>query len=140
VTETHIGLIVTAVPALLIGGILLGRYRVVLWMYIAALVIGLGYLTTTGAIDEIGKQAMDYIPKSQPTPAAAPAAAPEAAPAAAPEPAPAPAPAPEAAPAPAPETPAPAPEAPAPEAAPAPAPEAAPAPAPDSTPAPAPAQ
>lgn len=135
-TETHIGLLVIGVPALLIGGILLGRYRPVLWMYVAALIIGLGYLTTTGTVDEVGKQAIGYIgtppaetPAAAPEPAAAPA--PEPAPSAAPEPAPAPAP--EAAPEPAPE-PTPAPEAtPAPETTPEAAPEAAP-----SEPAPAP--
>jgi len=131
VTETHIGLLVTAVPALLIGGILLGRYRAVLWFYIAALVVGLGYLTTTGAIDDIGKQAMTYIPTS----AAAPEAAPEAAPAAAPEAEPAPAPEaaspPETPPAAAPDA---APSAPEATSEPAPAPEATPAP--ESTPAP----
>ncbi|WP_295556334.1 hypothetical protein [uncultured Hyphomicrobium sp.] len=127
--ETIIGLIVIGVPALLIGGILLGRYRPVFWMFFLALLVGLGYLTTTGTVDDIGKQAIGYVgtpppgatPAAAPEPAAAPA--PEASPAAAPEPAPAPAP--EAAPTPAPEAaPAPAPEAPAP------APEAAPAPAP----------
>jgi len=136
VTETHIGLLVIGIPALLIGGILLGRYRPVFWMFVAALAVGLGYLTTTGTVDEVGKQAIGYV--GTPPPAATPAAAPEPAaaeptPAAAPEPAPAPAP--EAAPAPAPEAaPAPAPEAPAPEA-PAPAPEATP---PATEPAPAP--
>lgn len=104
-TETHIGLLVIGVPALLIGGILLGRYRPVLWMYVAALIIGLGYLTTTGTVDEVGKQAIGYIgtppaetPAAAPEPAAAPA--PEPAPSAAPEPAPEPTPAPEATPAP----------------------------------------
>jgi hypothetical protein len=91
-TSTHIGLLVMGIPALLIGGIVLGRWRPVLWMYVGAMVIGLGYLTTTGTVDEVGEKAMSYIPMTQSTPAAAP----EAAPAAAPEPA-APAAAPEAA-------------------------------------------
>lgn len=131
--ETIFGLLVIGVPALLIGGILLGRYRPVFWMYFLALLVGLGYLTTTGTVDDIGKQAIGYV--GTPPPAVTPAAAPEPAPAPAPEPAPAPTP--EAAPTPAPEAaPAPAPEA-APAPAPAPAPEAAPAPAPE-TPAPAP--
>jgi 2-oxoglutarate dehydrogenase E2 component (dihydrolipoamide succinyltransferase) len=123
--ETHIGLLVLGVPALLIGGLILKRWRPVLWMYIAALGVGLWYLTGTGAVQDVGKQAMGYIPTSAPAGAPAAAPAPEAAaPAAAPEAAPSAAP--EAAPA----EPAPAPEAPAaaPEAAPAPAPEAAPAP------------
>ncbi len=141
--ETVVGILAIAVPALLIGGILFGRYRPVFWMFFAALVIGLGYLTTTGAVDDVGQEVIGYI-GTPPPPAATPAAAPEPAPAptpaAAPEPAPAPAPeptpAPEAVPTPAPEAaPTPAPEtAPAPEAAPAPAPET-----PASEPAPAPA-
>lgn len=119
-TETHIGLLVIGVPALLIGGILLGRYRPVFWMFVAALIVGLGYLTTTGTVQEVGKQAIGYVgtppaatPAAAPEPAAAPAAEPAPEPAPAPSAAPEPAPAPEAAPAPAPET------TPAPEAAPA---------------------
>jgi outer membrane biosynthesis protein TonB len=128
VNETVIGILAIAVPALLIGGILLGRYRPVFWMYFAALVIGIGYLYTTGTVDDVGKQAIGYVgtpPAATPAAAPEPAAAPAPAPAAAPEPAPAPAP--ESAPAPAPEA-APAPETP-PAAEPAPS-EAAPAPAP----------
>lgn len=117
--ETIIGLLVMGVPALLIGGILLGRYRPVFWMFFVALGVGLGYLTTTGTVDDVGKQAIDYVGTP---PAATPAAAPEAAPAPAPEAAPAPAPEPT----------------PAPEAAPA-APEAAPETPPATEPAPAPA-
>jgi hypothetical protein len=122
VNDTIIGLLVIGIPALLIGGILLGRYRPVFWMFFAALIVGLGYLTTTGTVDDVGKQAIGYVGTPAPTPAVAPAAAPEAAPApaAAPEPAPAPA-APEAAPA-APEAAPAAPEAPPAEPAPAPAP------------------
>jgi hypothetical protein len=111
--ETIFGFLVIGVPALLIGGILLGRYRPVFWMFFAALLIGLGYLYTQGTVDEVGKQAIGYIGTP---PAETPAAAPEPA---APEPTPAPSAAPE---------PAPAPE-------PTPSPEAAPAP--ESTPAPA---
>jgi hypothetical protein len=131
--ETHIGLLVLGVPALLIGGLILKRWKPVLWMYIAALAVGLWYLTGTGAVQDVGKEAMGYIPTSASAlaPAATPAAAPKpeavapeaAAPSAAPEAA-APSAAPEAAPA----EPAPAPEAPAA------APEAAPAPAPAPTP------
>jgi outer membrane biosynthesis protein TonB len=136
VNETVIGILAMGVPALLVGGILLGRYRPVFWMFFAALVVGIGYLTTTGTVDDVGKEVIGYI--GTPPPAVVPAAAPEPAPAPAPEPTPAVAPAPAPEPTPAPE----AAPAPAPEAAPAPAPEAAPAPAPEtpaSEPAPAPA-
>jgi hypothetical protein len=112
--ETILGFVALAVPAILIGGIVLGRSKPILWMYLVAIAVGLGYLYTTGTVDDVGKKAITYI-GTPPVPAPAPAAAPEpaAAPApAAPEPAPAPAaeppaaaPAPEAAPAPAPETP-----------------------------------
>lgn len=97
-TETQIGLLVIGVPTLLIGAILLGRYRPVFWMFVAALIIGLGYLTTTGAVEDVGKAAVTYIgvlPEETPAavPAPVPATAPEAeaasepAPAAQPEPA-----------------------------------------------------
>lgn len=115
-TDTHLGLIVTAVPALIIGLILLSRYKPVLWMYIGAVAIGLGYLTVQGAIEDIGKETRTYLPAEK---AAEPLVAPEPAPAVAPEPGPTPpAPVPAPSPSPAPETapapsPVPAPEAPA---------------------------
>ena len=104
-TDTIMGILVIGVPALLVGGILLGRYRPVFWMFFAALAVGLGYLTTTGTVDEIGKQAIGYVgkpPAATPAAAPEPATAPEPAPAPAPSAAPEPAPAPEAAPEPAP--------------------------------------
>lgn len=111
-TDTHLGLIVTAVPALIIGLILLSRYKPVLWMYIGAVAIGLGYLTVLGTMDDIGKETRAYLPAEKiaaplVAPAPAPAVAP--APAAAPEPEPAPLPTPEAVPQPTPAAP-PAPE------------------------------
>ena len=119
--ETILGFIALAVPAVLIGGIVLGRSKPILWMYLVAIAVGLGYLYTTGTVDDVGKKAIEYVgtpPVPAPTPAAAPepapAPAPEAPPAAAPEAAPA---APETPPA---ETPAPAEPAPAPAPAPAP--------------------
>ena len=107
-TDTHLGLIATAVPALIIGLILLGRYKPVLWMYIGAMAIGLGYLTVQGSIADIGQEIRAYLPSEK---AAEPAAAPEPAPTVAPEPEPAPAPAPSPAPVePPPASPAPEPE------------------------------
>lgn len=115
-TDTHLGLIVTAVPALIIGLILLSRYKPVLWMYIGAVAIGLGYLTVQGTVEDIGKETRTYLPAEKAAeplvvPAPAPAVAPEPVPTPpAPVPAPSPSPAPETAPqpspAPAPETPA----------------------------------
>ncbi|HRO51268.1 MAG TPA: hypothetical protein PLW75_14095 [Hyphomicrobium sp.] len=115
-TDTHLGLIVTAVPALIIGLILLSRYKPVLWMYIGAVAIGLGYLTVQGTVEDIGKETRTYLPAEK---AAEPLVAPAPAPAVAPEPVPTPpAPVPAPSPSPAPETapqpsPAPAPETPA---------------------------
>jgi outer membrane biosynthesis protein TonB len=123
--ETILGFLALAVPAILVGGIVLGRSKPILWMYLAAIAVGLGYLYTTGTVDDVGKKAVSYI-GTPPVPEATPAAAPEpaAAPAAEPAPAPAPETPPAAAPA-APETPpaeTPAPTEPAPAPAPAPAP------------------
>ena len=103
--ETLLGFLTIGVPLILVGGILLGRWRPVVLMYLAAVAVGLGYLYTTGTVDEIGKKAVTYVgtpPVPAPAPAPEPAATP--APEATPPPAAEPAPAPEAAPA-APETP-----------------------------------
>lgn len=128
--ELFAGLGVIGIPLLIVGLLVLGRWRIVAWIYVLALAGGLGYLSWKGiVVQDVGKKALAFVTKK--APAKAPS---EAAPAAAPAPAapaePAPAAAPEAAPAEtAPETAPAAPEA-APEAAPAapePAPEAAPA-------------
>ncbi|MFA5948931.1 MAG: hypothetical protein WC807_01465 [Hyphomicrobium sp.] len=80
-TETLAGLLAVAVPALIIGVVVLGRTRPVLFMYLAALAVGLGYLTVTGSVDDIGKQALSYMPNNavQPEAKAPAAAAPQAA-------------------------------------------------------------
>jgi hypothetical protein len=49
---------VLGLPLLVVGAILLRRYRPVLWMFIGALLIGLGYLATTGALSDIGGRAL----------------------------------------------------------------------------------
>lgn len=50
-----LGWIVLGVPLLLVGmWFLWGRYRPVFWMYLGALLVGLGYLTVTGAVGDIG--------------------------------------------------------------------------------------
>lgn len=87
-TDTHLGLIVTAVPALIIGLVMLGRYKPVLWMYIGAMAIGLGYLTVQGTIADIGRETRSYLPTEK---AASPTVAPEPATAPVPEPTPLPA-------------------------------------------------
>lgn len=54
------GLLTIAVPAIAIGYIVLARTQPVLVMYIAALIIGLGYLSVTGAVSDIGQSALSY--------------------------------------------------------------------------------
>ena len=100
--DLMVGLAATGIPLLLIAYLLLRRQAAIFTMVVAMILLGLGYLTTTGAITDIGAQVMNTIsPSSSTTPAPEPVAAPvEApAPAAAPEPAPAPEPEPEPAPA-----------------------------------------
>lgn len=71
------GLLAIAVPALIVGFIVLGRTRPVFLMYIAAMVLGLGYLAVTGAVSDIGKQALAFVEKSgSPAPQMAPKAQP----------------------------------------------------------------
>jgi hypothetical protein len=70
--ELHVGLAVLGVPLLLIGLIFLRRYRLAALVYLLAVVIGLGYLVTTGAVKDVGAEALKYINGEQP--ASAPAA------------------------------------------------------------------
>lgn len=86
--EIFAGLLALGVPAFLIGSIVLWRTKPVLMMYYSLLLMGLGYLTTTGAVEDVGKQALVYInghesapaplatTPASPTPAAAEQAAP----------------------------------------------------------------
>ncbi len=117
-----LGLVSAAVPLLLIGFLALRRLPAVFAFFIAAVAVGLGYLTTTGAVQHIGKEVRHHLPAgilptSAPAkvdvtpPDAGPAMKPMTPPSPAPEPVPAPTPTPPAAtpPAPAPSpTPAPA--------------------------------
>ena len=48
------GLIALGVPLLLLGLLFLRRNKPVLGFYVVALLIGLGYLTATGAVDDVG--------------------------------------------------------------------------------------
>lgn len=114
--ELLVGLLALGAPLFAVGYLMLRRNRGVFRMYVAMLLIGLGYLTATGALTDIGRTLMGAEGEVMPVEAPVPAPA-EPAPAAQPTP-----PAPEATPPPA----APAPEAtpppPATETAPAPAP------------------
>lgn len=81
--------------AMLLGGLLLGvpllligiyflwrRWRTVFWMYFGALLLGLGYLASTGALSDIGSVGEGVVFESAVEPTADPAdATPDAAPA-----------------------------------------------------------
>lgn len=95
-----VGLLALAIPFFAAGFLMLRRQPAIFRMYAVMLLVGLGYLTATGAISDIGRKVLGQpslppIPvptvKAKPEPAAVPAAAP--APAAAPTTAPATAPA-----------------------------------------------
>ena len=94
--EIFAGLLALGVPAVVIGSIVLWRTKPVLLMYYSLVLVGLGYLTSTGAVEDVGRKAIAYResmggataePAAAPVEAAAPAPGPasEPAPAAAPE-------------------------------------------------------
>ena len=78
------GLLTLGVP-LLLAGLAFRRVRAIMLFYFAMVVVGLGYLTFTGAISDIGHFALDTIgmrspeapvpdvPPATPMPAPAPA-------------------------------------------------------------------
>ncbi len=52
---TMLGWIILGLPLLLLGVYFLWRrWRTIFWMYSGALILGLGYLTATGALSDIG--------------------------------------------------------------------------------------
>ena len=68
--ETFTGAGALGLPALLIAAFLLWRVtRFVFWMAIVLILIGLGYLAATGALDDVGRGILNRLP----APAAAPA-------------------------------------------------------------------
>ena len=75
-----IGLAATAVPLLAIGYLVLRRNPAVFRLFLALLLVGLGYLTATGALTDIGrmvqgKDAPAEATASEPAPTRAPAPA-----------------------------------------------------------------
>ena len=72
------GLIALGIPLFLIGLLFLRRNKAVLGFYVVALLVGLGYLTSTGAVDEIGTMALEKFGQAtaEKDPGAAPAPAP----------------------------------------------------------------
>jgi hypothetical protein len=108
INDTALGLIVAAVPLLIIGFLALRRLPAVFAFFVVLLAVGLGYLETTGAVRDFGHKVRATLPagmlpahKSTPPSDASTTTAPAMAPA---EPAPAPTP-PAAEPAPAPANP-----------------------------------
>ncbi len=75
-----IGLLATAVPLLGIGYFMLAKQPGIFRMFVAMVLIGLGYLSMTGALSDIGSQ-ITGSGASTPTEAVAPEAAPAPAPA-----------------------------------------------------------
>jgi hypothetical protein len=74
------GLLTLGVPLALLGLVFLRRNVPVLVFYLVALAVGIGYLTTTGAVDDVGAFALDKAgmvaekaAETAPAPAPAPA-------------------------------------------------------------------
>ena len=73
-TSMTAGWLALGIPMLLFGIVFLRRQGGVFWMYLAACLLGLGYLTTTGAVSDIGTMTLNLVHLvSAPTPAATPA-------------------------------------------------------------------
>ncbi len=74
-----VGLLVTAVPLLAIGYFMLAKQPGIFRMFVAMILIGLGYLTATGAISDIGSKVtgnhVAAVPADTPAAPAAPAPA-----------------------------------------------------------------
>jgi hypothetical protein len=82
-TPTIAGVLALALPLLLLGLLFLRRNGVVFLFYVVLCAVGIGYLFTTGALDDIGNQVLDLANQATTEKAAEPAPA-------APTPAPAP--------------------------------------------------
>jgi len=75
-TPTIAGVLALALPLLLLGLLFLRRNGIVFLFYVVLCAVGIGYLFTTGAVDDIGKQVLDVVNQAttekaaEPTPAA----------------------------------------------------------------------
>lgn len=76
--ELIVGLVALGIPLFGVGYLMLRKNAGIFRMYLAMLLIGLGYLTATGAMNDIGRQVMgiDGMPAmpAAEAPASAPAA------------------------------------------------------------------
>jgi hypothetical protein len=74
-TPTIAGAVALALPLLLLGLLFLRRNGVVFLFYVVLCAVGIGYLFTTGAVDDIGKQVLDLVNQAMTEKAAEPAPA-----------------------------------------------------------------
>ena len=80
--ELIVGLLALGVPFFTVGYLMLRKQTGIFRMFMAMMLIGLGYLTATGAINDIGAKVLQHKPMQLPAePAAAPAPAPTGTPA-----------------------------------------------------------
>lgn len=63
------GWLALGIPLLVFGLFFLARYRPVMLMYLGACVIGLGYLTATGAVEDVGRKLLGTATPSATAPA-----------------------------------------------------------------------
>ncbi len=77
-TPTIAGLLALGLTLLLIGFVFLRGRGAIFMFYLALCAVGLGYLTTTGAVDDIGAKVLDVVGKAtaEKDPGTVPAAAP----------------------------------------------------------------
>jgi hypothetical protein len=72
-TPTIAGLVALAAPLFILGLAFLRKRGAIFAFYLALCAVGLGYLTTTGAVDDIGTTALDAVGGGgEPAPAPAP--------------------------------------------------------------------
>lgn len=76
-----VGLLALGVPLLGIGYLMLRKQTSIFRMFVAMVLIGLGYLTATGALTDIGVKIMGAVHEAAPAVAPAPESAPAPAPA-----------------------------------------------------------
>ena len=62
INDTALGLIVAAVPLLIIGFLALRRLPAVFAFFVVLLAVGLGYLETTGAVRDFGHKVRATLP------------------------------------------------------------------------------
>lgn len=74
--ELFVGLLALGVPLFALGYFMLRRTRGVFRMYLAMLLIGLGYLTATGALNDIGAKLIGVGSEAVPVEAVVPAPTP----------------------------------------------------------------